>query len=98
MESTVEVRPPALTKTFAGTLAGRQVKHTIEPIVTYRYTNGVENFSSFIRFDFRDILSNTTEAEYGVVQRLYLNRAHDTCRHHTPPPAPTQSPHPPQDA
>ncbi len=84
IESSMEVRSPALTKTFAGTLAGRQVKHTIEPIVTYRYTNGVENFSSFIRFDFRDILSNTNEAEYGVVQRLYLKRAQDKCRQQTP--------------
>src|SRR5262249_28724307 len=74
-----EVRPPALTKIFDGTLAGRKVKHVIEPVMTYRYTNGVDNFKSIIRFDFRDILSDTNEVEYGLIQRLYLKREKDGC-------------------
>lgn len=79
IESSLEVRPPALTKTFNGAIAGRRIRHTIEPSVTYRYTNGVESFSSFIHFDFRDILSNTNEAEYGLVQRLFLKREQEPC-------------------
>lgn len=74
-----ELRPPALARVFDRKIAGRKVKHTIEPRVVYRYTNGVENFSNIIRFDFRDILSNTNEVEYGVVQRLYLKNLHDGC-------------------
>lgn len=80
IEGRLELRPPTLAKVFAGEIAGRKVKHTIEPRVIYRYTNGVENFASIIRFDVRDILSNTNEVEYGVVQRLYLRHARDGCR------------------
>jgi LPS-assembly protein len=80
IDTSFEVRPPALTKTFDGTLAGRKVKHVIEPRVTYRYTNGVDNFQSIIRFDFRDILSDTNEVEYGLIQRLYLKREKDGCQ------------------
>jgi LPS-assembly protein len=77
--TSVELRPPALSKIFQGTVAGRKIKHTIEPRLVYRYTNGVENFASIIRFDFRDILSNTNEAEFGLLQRLYLKREHSEC-------------------
>jgi LPS-assembly protein len=51
---------------------GRKWKHVIEPRVVYRNVTGVNNsFSSFLHFDDRDILSNTNEVEYGVVNRLY---------------------------
>jgi LPS-assembly protein len=79
ISATIEVRPPALSKIFDGTIAGRKIKHTIEPRLVYRYTNGVENFPAVIRFDFRDILSNTNEVEYGLLQRLYLKRQHAGC-------------------
>jgi len=75
----LELRPPALAKVFAGEFLGRNFKHTIEPRIIYRYTNGVEKFSDIIRFDFRDILSNTNEVEFGIVQRLYIKRAHSAC-------------------
>jgi LPS-assembly protein len=79
IETAVEIRPPALAKVFGGTLAGRTVKHTIEPRLVYRYSNGVENFGGVIRFDYRDILSNTNELEYGLTQRLYLKHHTDEC-------------------
>ena len=41
---------------------------------TYRYVTGVDNFAQILRFDERDILSNTNEVEYGVVNRLYAKR------------------------
>lgn len=77
--TSVELRPPALSRVFERTVAGRKLKHTIEQRLVYRYTNGVENFGHFIRFDFRDILSNTNEVEYGLLQRLYLKRQHAGC-------------------
>ncbi len=46
----------------------------IEPRVIYRYVTGVDNFARILRFDERDILSNTNEVEYGVVNRLYAKR------------------------
>ena len=79
ISTNVELRPPALGRIFERTVAGRKVKHTIEPRLVYRYSNGIENFGHIIRFDFRDILSNTNEVEYGLLQRLYLKRQHAGC-------------------
>lgn len=79
ISASVELRPPVLSRIFDRTIAGRKVKHTIEPRLVYRYTNGIENFSHIIRFDFRDILSNTNELEYGLTQRLFIKREHAGC-------------------
>ncbi len=81
--TSVELRPPVLSKVFDGTIAGRKIKHTIEPRLVYRYTNGVENFGSIIRFDFRDILSNTNEVEVGLLQRLFTKRERPECNQET---------------
>jgi LPS-assembly protein len=79
ISTSIELRPPTLSRVFDKTIAGRKIKHTIEPRLVYRYTNGVENFGSIIRFDFRDILSNTNEAEFGLLQRLHLKKDHTDC-------------------
>jgi LPS-assembly protein len=81
--TSIELRPPALSKVFDGTIADRKIKHTIEPRIVYRYTNGLENFASIIRFDFRDILSNTNEVEFGILQRLFLKRLQADCQETT---------------
>ncbi len=73
-EAALEVRPPALARTFERTVKGRRLRHVVEPSFTYRYVNGVSSFPNIIRFDARDILSDTSEIEYGVVQRLYAKR------------------------
>ena len=74
LEGSVEVRPPALSRVFAGEFMGRKWKHVIEPRVVYSYTTGINNFGNILRFDERDILTNTNEVEYGVVNRLYAKR------------------------
>ena len=79
ISTSVELRPPTLGRVFARSVAGRKLKHTIEPRLVYRYSNGIENFGHIIRFDFRDILSNTNEVEYGLLQRLYMKRQHAGC-------------------
>ncbi len=71
LEGSIELRPPALDRVFDRELLGRKWKHVIEPRVVYRYLTGVNNFSNILRFDARDILSDTNEVEYGVVNRLY---------------------------
>jgi LPS-assembly protein len=71
----MEVRPPTLSKIFDRKLFGNVVKHTIEPYAIYRYQSGIDNFSQIIRFDQRDILADTNEVEYGVVNRLYAKKA-----------------------
>jgi LPS-assembly protein len=76
VEVKIDIRPPVLERTFdSGTLAKlfrHDVKHTIEPEVTYRYVNGIGNFLNVLRFDGIDVASDTNELEYGVTQRLYL--------------------------
>jgi LPS-assembly protein len=74
LQGSLELRPPALDRIFGREFLGRKWKHVIEPRVTYRYVTGVNNFGSILRFDERDILSNTNELEYAVVNRLYAKR------------------------
>jgi LPS-assembly protein len=74
VEGVLELRPPTLDRVFEREFLGRKWKHVIEPRATYRYVSGVNNFDRILRFDERDILSNTNEVEYGVVNRLYAKR------------------------
>jgi LPS-assembly protein len=74
LEASVEVRPPALSRIFDREFLGRKWKHVIEPRVVYNYVTGVNNFPNILRFDERDILTNTNEVEYAVVNRLYAKR------------------------
>jgi LPS-assembly protein len=74
LESSMEIRPPALSRVFERELRGRKLKHVIEPRFSYHYVTGVEDFHNIIRFDDRDILTNSSEAEVGLVQRLYARR------------------------
>ena len=72
-------RAPVLERTFRSPtldrIFGGDVRHTIEPTVTYRYVTGVHNFLNILRFDDRDILSNTNELQYGATQRLFVRSA-----------------------
>ncbi len=74
LETSVEIRPPALEKIFNKEFLGRKWKHVIEPRMVYRAVTGVNDFASVLKFDERDILSNTHEVEYGFVTRLYGKR------------------------
>jgi LPS-assembly protein len=74
IEASLEVRPPGLARIFSRPVRGRTLKHVIEPRFTYRFAEGVENFANIIRFDSRDILSDTSELEYAIVNRLYAKR------------------------
>jgi LPS-assembly protein len=74
LETAVELRPPALERIFQNEHFGSKWKHVIEPRMVYRYLTGVNNFANILRFDDRDILSDTHEVEYGVVNRFYAKR------------------------
>ena len=75
-EAALDIRLPVLERTFDAPwldkLFGGEVKHTIEPEVTYRYVTGIDNFRSILRFDDVDVASDTNELEYGLTQRLFL--------------------------
>ena len=79
-EAEVDLRAPVIERTFDSPgvekfFHGNDVKHTIEPEVTYRYVAGIDNFLNVLRFDDVDVASDTNELEYGVTQRLFLRPA-----------------------
>jgi LPS-assembly protein len=74
VETAVELRPPALERVFDKEFLGRKWKHVIEPRAVYRFVTGVNNFANIVKFDERDILTDTHEVEYGFVTRLYAKR------------------------
>ena len=75
LEAAVELRPPTIERIFDKQFLGRKWKHVIEPRFLYRYVTGVNQFPSILRFDDRDILSDTHEVQYGLVTRLYAKRS-----------------------
>jgi LPS-assembly protein len=74
LETSVELRPPGLERVFDKEFLGRKWKHVIEPRAVYRFVTGVNNYSNILKFDERDILTDTHEVEYGFVTRLYARR------------------------
>ena len=74
LDTGMELRTPAIERVFDGTFLGRKWKHVIEPRFVYRYVTGVDNFVNILRFDERDILSDTDEIQYGFATRLYAKR------------------------
>jgi len=71
LEASVELRPPALSRVFDRPWLGRKWKHVIEPRMRYDYVTGINNFSDILRFDAADVLTNTNEIYYSVVNRIY---------------------------
>ena len=74
LDTSVEVRPPALERVFDREFLGKKWKHVIEPRAVYRFVTGVNNFGNILKFDERDILTDTHEVEYGFITRLYAKR------------------------
>lgn len=74
LETAFEVRPPALSRVFEHPWLGRKWKHVFEPRMRYDYVNGVNNFANILRFDAADVLSNTSDLEYTMVNRIYAKR------------------------
>jgi LPS-assembly protein len=77
VEAEVDLRAPVIERTFDSAKVekffhGYDVKHTIEPEVTYRYVAGIDNFLNVLRFDDVDVASDTNELEYGATQRIFL--------------------------
>jgi LPS-assembly protein len=71
LEASFELRPPSLSRIFDRPWLGRKWKHVIEPRMRYEYVTGINNFDDILRFDATDVLTNTNEVEYSLVNRLY---------------------------
>jgi LPS-assembly protein len=76
-EFEVDLRPPTLERFFDRPLTRRRYKHSIEPVITYRYVTGVNDFADFIRFDSNATITDTNQIEYGITQHLYLKQGDD---------------------
>lgn len=74
-EVEVELGFPSVGRIFGS--GGTRFKHVIEPQITYRYLNGVRQFEEILRFDERDLLTDTHEVEYSLTQRFFLRRSGD---------------------
>jgi LPS-assembly protein len=74
LETAVEVRPPALSRVFERPWLGRKWKHVVESRLKYDYGTGVNNFANILRFDSRDVLSDTNDLAYAIANRLYAKR------------------------
>lgn len=72
-EFSLALRPPTLERVWGD--GDTKWKHAIEPDITYRLVNGVNDFGRFIRFDEDETLTDTNEVQYGITQRLYRRKA-----------------------
>lgn len=73
-ELELDFRPVALAKNFYQADGAFRFRHTIEPFLTYRLIQGVNNFNKIIRFDYDDTYTDTNEIEYGVTNRFFTRR------------------------
>jgi LPS-assembly protein len=69
-----DIRPVALAKNYYGKDDKFRFRHVIEPYITYRYINGVDDFNRIIRYDQLDTIVDTNEIEYGLINRIYTRR------------------------
>jgi LPS-assembly protein len=72
-EASVDVRPPAFERDFALTRWNRELRHVIEPEITYRYVTGIgDQERNVLLVDTTDIATDTNEVGYALTQRFYL--------------------------
>jgi LPS-assembly protein len=86
VEVNIDIRPAVIERTFVVPerwrwLLGEQVRHTIEPDITYTSVHGVNNFLSLLRFDDVDLQSDTDELKYALTQHLYFKPRKKTAEH-----------------
>ncbi len=78
LEASVDIRPPALERDFELPLWHRELRHVIEPELTYRYVGGIGAQARDVPlFDTTDIATDVNEAGFSLTQRFYL-RSTDT--------------------
>jgi LPS-assembly protein len=79
LEASLDLRPPALERDFALPFWNRELRHVIEPELTYRYVGGIgPGAQNALLFDTTDIVTDTNEAGFSLTQRLYLRPLNQT--------------------
>jgi LPS-assembly protein len=80
LEASVDIRPPALERDFEVPFWHRELRHLIEPELTYRYVGGIgAQARDVLLFDSTDIATDVNEAGFSLTQRFYLR---PTAEHH----------------
>lgn len=68
---------PSLARVFEKSpkwMGGGKMKHVIEPRASFRYVDGINDFSRIIRFDEMELMTNTKELEVSLTNRLYVKK------------------------
>ncbi|MGA2886582.1 MAG: LPS assembly protein LptD [Terracidiphilus sp.] len=72
-EASVDLRAPAVERDFTLTRWNRELRHVIEPELTYRYVTGIgKQAQNALLIDTTDIATNTNEVGFSLTQRFYL--------------------------
>ena len=73
LEASVDIRPPALERDFQLPMGHRELRHVIEPELTYHYVGGIgAQARNVLLFDTTDIATDVNEAGFSLTQRFYL--------------------------
>ncbi len=73
VEAAVDIRAPALERDFSINRWNRQLRHVIEPELTYRYIGGIgARERKVLLVDTDDISTDTNEVGLSLMQRFYL--------------------------
>jgi LPS-assembly protein len=73
-EFSLEIVPPSVSRIFQSPPSplGDKLKHVIEPRVSFRAVDGIgEGFHRIIRFDENELVSDTSQVEISLTNRLY---------------------------
>ena len=72
-EVSVDLRPPAVERDFRLSHWNRELRHVIEPELTYRLVEGIgASARNVLLIDTTDIATNTDEVGFLLTQRFYL--------------------------
>jgi LPS-assembly protein len=78
LEAAVDIRPPALERDFEILGGSRELRHVIEPELTYRYVGGIgAQARNVVLVDTTDIATDTNEVGLSITQRFYLRPGGD---------------------
>ena len=73
VEAALDIRPPAIERDFTLGRWNRQLRHVIEPELSYRFVGGIgARERDVLLVDTSDIATDTNEAGLSLTQRLYL--------------------------
>jgi LPS-assembly protein len=73
IEAAIDVRAPALERDFDLPWFHRELRHVIEPELSYRYIGGIgADARNVLLFDSTDVATNVNEAGFMLTQRFYL--------------------------